>query len=200
MEGPALLSAGDHALFFLQTGDATDFPPSSDDAWALMPERIYVDERGADPDRWQRRNSRRRLARHDHEGRAHTLVTEVSAPIRAEDQLLHDGETPLGSLSVITAHTARRLDIGLTAATRGILLGRYARCDSADLIHDDSISRTHLLILRVEDKLYAFDTASTFGSYIQRGTRARHSFDVLGLDERAEITLADRDVVLRWHP
>ena len=79
VEGPALLSCGRHALYFLQTGDATDFPRSAADAWAMLPERIYIDERDAEPDRWQRRIARHRVRPRRHD-RARTIVTEIRGP------------------------------------------------------------------------------------------------------------------------
>ena len=53
-EGPALLSAGRHALFAFPTGDPSAWPELATDAWAMWPERVYVAERSAEPDRWRR--------------------------------------------------------------------------------------------------------------------------------------------------
>jgi hypothetical protein len=59
------------------------------------------------------------------------------------------------------------LPLGATAARRGVLLGRYERCDAAGLpvLSDAALSRVHLLLLELEGALYALDTASTNGSW-----------------------------------
>lgn len=58
-EGPMFLTCGSYALFFLVTGDPAAWPEDAAEAWACIPERVYVDEQEAEPDRWQRRRGRR---------------------------------------------------------------------------------------------------------------------------------------------
>lgn len=200
-EGPAMLSSGDYALFFLQTGDATDWPPLAGDAWAMLPQRVYLDERGAEPDRWQRRRANRRAPRMDHEEAAGlSRVTAIRGPVGTDEKLIREGEEPLGALNVLTAESARRVRVGPAALSRGILLGRYSRCDVADMLDDDCISRSHLLLLQVEGKVYAIDTASSHGSYIDGGGRQPQEFRVHALTGETTIVLADESAVLRWHP
>jgi len=198
-EGPALLSCGEYALFFLQTGDATDWPALAADAWSMLPRRIYLDERDAEPDRWQRRAAGQWIHRRER-NEEHTLITAIRGPVRADDRLLRDGEQPLGALNLLTQHTARRVVVGPAAASSGILLGRYSRCDAADALSDYEISRTHLLLLRVENRMYAVDTASTHGSYVDRGARQHHEFRILALEGETCVVLGDERAALRWHP
>ncbi len=54
-EGPTFLSVGGHALFLVVSGDDTDWPEAAADAWKCIPERVYLDEVGAEPDRWARK-------------------------------------------------------------------------------------------------------------------------------------------------
>jgi len=204
-EGPAMLSSGDYALFFLQTGDATDWPSVASYAWAMLPKRVYLDDRAAEPDRWDRRRANRHANRRvewrdreDDDGLSR--VTAIRGPVRTDEKLIRDGEQPVGALNVLTARSARRVRVGPAALSRGILLGRYSRCDAADVLDGDCISRSHLLLLRVEGKLYAIDTASTFGSYADRGGTQQHEFRVLALEGDTTIVLADESAVLRWHP
>ena len=121
-------------------------------------------------------------------------------PVHADDRLLDDDEHPLGALSVITDRSARRFDVGPTAASRGILLGRYARCDAAELIDDDSVSRTHLCSS-------APPTSSTRST--QRARSARTSAAARGRSSRStawysivrpSFVLANGRVSVRWSP
>jgi hypothetical protein len=54
-EGPTFLSAGGHALFIVVSGEDPVWPESAADAWKCIPERVYLDEKDAEPDRWKRR-------------------------------------------------------------------------------------------------------------------------------------------------
>ncbi|HWO23948.1 MAG TPA: FHA domain-containing protein [Kofleriaceae bacterium] len=54
-EGPMFLACGNYALFFLVTGDPAAWPEDAAEAWACIPERVYVGEQEAEPDRWKRR-------------------------------------------------------------------------------------------------------------------------------------------------
>ncbi len=79
------------------------------------------------------------------------------------------------------------------AATRGILFGRYERCDANGLgvMRDISLSRVHLLLLDVAGTLHAIDTVSTNGTTID-GQSVR--CEAL----RADATLRLGNVSLRW--
>jgi hypothetical protein len=54
-EGPMFLQIGGYALFFLVTGDQVGWPEAASEAWQCIPERVYLDEALAEPDRWHRR-------------------------------------------------------------------------------------------------------------------------------------------------
>jgi pSer/pThr/pTyr-binding forkhead associated (FHA) protein len=198
-EGPALLSCGDYALYVLQTGDATDWPPLAGDAWSMLPRRVYLDERKAEPDRWQRRAMRQERRRPPRDVGTHSFITAIRGPVLSDDGLLREGETAIGAFNVLTDRSARRFSVGPAAASRGILLGRYSRCEASDLFADGSISRTHLLLLEVGGTLYAIDTASTEGSFVDRDDRRRREFRVVALEDDDVVVIGDDRAVVRWH-
>ena len=134
-EGPAFLAAGGYALFALPTGDPSSWPELATDAWEMLPARVHVAERSAEPDRWRRG--------------PHALI------------------------------------------------GRYPRCEGADLLTDTHVSRAHVLLCRLADRVWAIDVASTAGtaSASRPGQRRR----VLGLDE-GPVVLAEHRATVEWSP
>ena len=86
------------------------------------------------------------------------------------------------------------------ALRRGILLGRYSRCDVAHLLGEHSISRAHALLLEVEGDVWLFDTASTEGTYARRlGERARE-IRAVRLDSIDRAVLGEGRASLSWEP
>jgi hypothetical protein len=190
-EGPSLVSLGPYALFFLPTGDPTDWPELATDAWASLPERVFFDERRAEPDAFRRGPHRRRGA--DPRAGSITYLPAVSA---ATPDLLTEGERPRGTLRVSTPRGERDLPVGADALARGILLGRYERCEFAELF-DEFVSRAHLLVREVGGAVVAVDTASTSGTFVQgRERRAR----VVALDRGEVAELGERLGRVSWSP
>jgi hypothetical protein len=187
-DGPAMISCGSYALFLLQTGDPSDWPSSADDAWSMLPERVMRREQAAEPDRWRR-------GQHRSAGpRTCSSVTGIPGLVSPEQRLIAAGEAPVGQLHVRTATGGRVLRVGDEALSRGILLGRYARCDGADLFTDHNYSRAHVLVKRVDDRVYAIDTASTEG-VSDRDERRVRSVD---LDRERLVLLGPRRAVVQW--
>ena len=54
-----------------------------------------------------------------------------------------------------------------------MLLGRYARCDSAKLTDDPSMSRVHALLIEIEGRVLLVDTASINGTRLVGEHRSR---------------------------
>jgi hypothetical protein len=77
---------------------------------------------------------------------------------------------------------------------RGILIGRDDRCSTGGF-DEGNLSRVHLVLLSVDDEVWAIDTAST------NGTRAKDgpSFRQLLLSGEKDLALAD-SLFLRWSP
>ncbi len=213
-EGPTFLAVGGHALFLVVSGDDPVWPESAAEAWKCIPERVYLDEHEAEPDRWRRR--RRAHVEEPTDGGAHlaegtgvvdvaepspsgrdhgdpariTLVRTQPGPARARVSLLGEDDTELGQLVVTGAGKSQRIAIGERAAGGGILLGRYERCDThgATAVSHHGVSRVHLLVLSIGDALYAIDTGSTNGTF-RTGSDAE--VRIARLDDDVELVLGE---------
>lgn len=193
-EGPALVSVPPFALYALPTGDPSDWPELATDAWAMLPERVFLDERRAEPDRFRRGAHRARPRAEGSIRESHiTLLPALAAPA---DRLVDDDEQPAGHLHVLTPRGSRRLAVGPRALSRGILLGRYERCDVSELF-EDTVSRAHLLVKEVGGHVVGIDTASTCGTYVQGREDAVRTV-ALGAGQTA--ILADAGGTVRWEP
>lgn len=201
-EGPIFLRCGNFALFCMVTGDPTDWPSSAEAGWQCIPERVYIQEEEAEPDQWQRRRPGRRQKALPADAKRVTRVQPRRGPTRAKRHLLGPGEEPLGNLRISTDQASQTLVIGVEAAKRGILLGRYERCDThgAKVLTHDNISRVHLLVLGVEGQLYAIDTASTNGTWLREDDGSCQELRITPLDPRDELLLGEELAFVRWVP
>lgn len=211
VEGPAFVFIGRYALYCFPTGDVDAWPEDAPAAIAALPERLYEDERDAEPDRWRRgrhaRGPRDRWAEGsrvgDDEGfdsrrsSSITRVTSTSGPARARVDELGVGDELLGTLEVQSRLGQDEVRVGAGGAARGLLLGRYSRCDTAGAtsLSLEKISRVHLLVVRIAGELWAIDTASTNG-VASGGTGVR----VHRLQAGDELSLADGAGAVRWRP
>lgn len=195
-EGPMFVRCGRYALFLLLTGDPTAWPDEAEDGWACIPERVYFEEQNARPERWRQRAQRHRRAAQPERASRSTIVQTMRGPSRLRASLLEEGERPAGTLCVATADTSQALSVGRRALREGILLGRYDRCDGDGpaVFTDPKISRVHLLVVAVQDRVYAVDTASTNGIKRRAGREQR----VIALDRGAEVVLGDDLGTVTW--
>lgn len=182
-EGPTFMRCAGHALFVLPLGDPTDWPERADDAWSMLPERVYFDELQCVPDGT---NSHVRIDR-----TRQSRIFRTHGPRDTGMGLVEAGVA--GSLEVTSDGKRGRLAIGDRALRDGVLLGRYARCDGAELLADASLSRVHLLLLHIDDALLAIDTASRNGSHLPGHSKAR----VIAIDGDTEIHLG-KHTSIRW--
>ncbi|MBA3538662.1 MAG: hypothetical protein H0T79_03465 [Deltaproteobacteria bacterium] len=158
-EGPVVIRCGGYTIFALPLGDPTDWPASADDAWACLPERVYFDELERVP-----QGSLVRLPMVRPAGRTITsVVHRTHGPWDTGMQLVTGGDVA-GTLVVRGPRGGGQILVGQQALSDGVLLGRYGRCDSAELGGDESVSRVHALLLLVGERLLAIDTSSTNGS------------------------------------
>lgn len=182
--GPVLLWCGALAVLLFPTGEGdASWPEDAEDAWTRIPPRAFVQTTPA-------ASAVRPLA-----VGATTLVTTFDGPVLASPDA--DGsEPPHGELRVASASGRVALRVGARAAGRGLLLGRYDRCDTAGLsvLGDPGLSRVHLLLVEIDGGLHAIDTASRNGTWC-RGQRARVTRLLPGL----RLSLAGRAVV-EWRP
>src|SRR6059058_3128053 len=77
---------------------------------------------------------------------------------------------------------------------RGILVGRDDRCSHGG-VEEGNLSRVHLVLLSVDDEVWAIDTASTNGTRVYNG----QPFRQLLMTGEAQLVLADA-LALRWAP
>jgi hypothetical protein len=211
VEGPAFIFIGRYALFCFPTSATDDWPEDPKAALAALPQRLYSDERDAEPDRWRRGHHAHRAKNEwaegskvedqepfaDRRSSVITRVTSVNGPSRARVDALGPGDELLGTLEVQSRLGHDEVRVGVGGADRGLLLGRYSRCDTAGAtsLSLEKISRVHLLVVRVGDDLWAIDTASTNG-VASGGTGVR----VHRLQAGDELSLADGVGAVRWRP
>ncbi|MEM9488146.1 MAG: FHA domain-containing protein [Myxococcota bacterium] len=204
-EGPLFIRCGSYVLFFIVTGDQIAWPDSAEDGWDCIPERVYLETGEAEPDRWQRKRAVRDARKPKGKGerkearQAITLVQSVPGPVRARTRLVEPDEESIGTLRITAESGMHKLVIGAQAARGGILLGRYSRCDvdGSQLLTNESISRVHLLLVSIEDRLYAVDTASTHGTWVRSEDR---EIRIEPLEPGIDLSLGEDLVQLRWQP
>jgi hypothetical protein len=156
-EGPAFVRCAGHAIFVLPLGDPSDWPENAADAWQMLPERVYFDELRTSP--------HASSPRMELETRSKSWIFRTHGPRETGESLVERGDVA-GMLEVIGPARQGRLQIGDRALRDGVLIGRYARCDGAEMLEDLSMSRVHMLLLHTEDALLAIDTCSRNGSHL----------------------------------
>lgn len=185
-EGPAIVRCGGYTLFALPLGDPSDWPQSAEDAWSMLPARVYLDEippdiaRGSLPVIPQRPPSL-----------GASTITRTPG-VRDTGMPLVQGDVA-GHLELYTPTKQVTLAIGESALEDGVLIGRYDRCDAKDIAGDDtSLSRVHALLMRIEDRLLLLDTASSNGTF-ERGEQVR----VVVIEADTELRLGKKTYA-RW--
>ena len=182
-EGPAFVRVGAYRVMAFQTGSRDSWPESARDAWEMLPERIFVDEREAEPDavqRWSMKQS------------ARGKITLLPAALGANDPR---GGHPLGTLTIRSRRGAIERTITVAEAKRGVLLGREPRCDFSGLLAHMQVSRVHLLIAQIGGRTWVVDTGSLAGLR-EDGELVR----AVELDRARELTMGMDLVGLRWTP
>jgi len=160
-EGPAIVRCGGYCLFALPLGDPSDWPEAGEDAWSMLPERVYLDELDRCP------QGTAPSVRMPSANLRETFITRTGGP-RDTMQRLAQGDAA-GVLELRTPNRQLALTIGEDALRDGVLLGRYGRCDARDLAgEDESLSRVHSLLIRSDERLLLVDTASSNGTFIAR--------------------------------
>ena len=120
------------------------------------------------------------------------MITAVHGPTRARIDVSSDER--LGCLELTSAIGNDVIDVGVEAARRGLLLGRYHRCDSGGItsLALERISRVHVLVIEAVERLWVIDAASTNGIAVAGKTVRVHP-----LGERDSVELAGVGTV-RW--
>lgn len=196
-EGPVFVRCGSYTLLCFPTGDALPWADSAVEGWECIPERIYLDQRSADPDRWRRRELRGQMSRLPNEQRAVRGTRVQTLPgLRLANRMLVDAdEDPLGVLQVKSDMGACQLEVGPRALGQGVLLGRNDRCDSGgmDVFTNESISRVHMVLVEIAGRVYVVNTASTNGVWV-----GDNEVRLAPLEPGEEFTLGDGLAHLVW--
>lgn len=215
-DGPVFLTcAGYHVMLFPTARGGVLWPARGEDAWDALQERVYVD-RGAEARR-EGANATAGPARAGEaasgdapdeppEGeeaftgrRRGTSVIGLPGPLFTEQTETSRGARIVAHLILPHAEGDTPVELPLTRASldRGVLLGRYDRCDNADVgaLTAERVSRVHALLIRVDGRVWVIDTASTNGLF-QDGKRRRQL--ELAMDHAAQFGLS-RGLV-RWEP
>jgi hypothetical protein len=131
----------------------------------------------------------------DADSRAATLVTTSVGPV-FPSLALDDSDPPRGEILVSSAPGRVGVRLGARAARRGVLLGRYDRCDTTGLpvLSDLALSRVHLLVLELDGALWGIDTASRNGCWCG-GRRVR----AVRMEPGLRVSLAGKATV-EWCP
>ena len=189
-EGPAFLRCASHAIFVMPLGDPSDWPNRPEDAWDMLPERVYFDEMQCRPE--GSLTNMPNVKPHSDFKRKTTMIFRTHGPRETGEAMIVNGDVA-GWLEVIGETRRGTLALGDGALRDGVLIGRYARCDGAALLEDPSMSRVHMLLLHVEDALLAIDTASRNGSHLPGAAQAR----VIAITGETEIHLGNHTRI-RW--
>jgi len=201
VEGPVFASCARYALYLLPAGGDLPWPERGVDAWDCIPERVYLDDVPAEPDRWTRRRMRAsapdddpRRAGDPRNGRP-TWVVALRGPAPARQRMLAEDEQPLGELRIGSADGTGAIVVGRAALREGVLLGRAPRCDTGPLglLTSRAISRVHLLVKEIDNEVYAVDTASTHGVWLG-GERVR----IARLTFGTQLTLDANGTRVEW--
>ena len=185
--------AGDYVVLLLNRG-ASNLPAEGGKAWAALQEKSAGRFSSTNPLPKHSLQPRPRLQLVSDMG-AHPEYTSVEGP-------LHLGTVDLASDKAIGVVSLRGWDTDVSiplpakALARGIMVGRYARCQIRTEIHGDfsELSRVHLLLLLDESGLWAIDTASSNGT-----TMDGRYFRTARLGGEALIELPG-EITLRWQP
>jgi hypothetical protein len=168
-DGPLYIAIGNIAIWFLPC-PGSSFPSSADEAWQALAPRTFLDRRS--PSDSVRPSSSAAVSSPKNAAVSQpmalderTHVTQVAAPLLlGEDD---DPEIAWGTLKI--SHGARREKRAISAERleQGILLGRYGRCSLLLETTENTVSRVHVLLLRLGAEVWILDTASTHG--VKRG-------------------------------
>ncbi|HEY3357069.1 MAG TPA: FHA domain-containing protein, partial [Polyangia bacterium] len=173
-EGPLFAAVAGYALLCVPAAASAPavWTPGPAAAWDALPPRGFIDLRTTAPAR----------ARHRPDpDLSVSRISRIDAPSRLGAEPA-DGP-PWAELTLTTPGAQERHPISAEQISRGVLIGRYPRC-LAGTGAAESLSRVHLLIVRIGDEVWAIDTASTNGT-----ERHGHDIDavVLAADDELEL-------------
>lgn len=157
-EDTAFLRLGSLVLVLLPTG-AAPIAASADEAYAEIPKRIFLDERtGFAPPGEQLAA----LVDRSDPLTSNTAISSVAAPEVLRRLRAPEPADDVAALQLRYGHQRTQIAIAGGTLERGILIGRYSRCDLGfDLSSAERLSRVHCLIIQDREGPVAIDTASS---------------------------------------
>jgi hypothetical protein len=200
-EGPIFLACQDHAIMAFVTGDPTDWPESARDAWACIPARVFVEERLAPTAEGSKRSRLPGARRMPIEIGRITLVRRHEGPVHVVDRRMSEDDSAHGILMIQSGEKTEVLRVGRESLRRGLLVGRYDRCQASErnAIEDVNVSRVHLMVVEIVGQPFAIDLASSNGSY----RAVKHStelvrFQSTQMEEGVVVALGSTDSCIGW--
>ena len=170
-QGPVFVRLGELTLAALVTGDSAPIAGDANDAFDCIPPRVFLRERSTSPGALIRGRVERDLL----SGCTRVHQRPAALPL---GQLPATSREQIGTLWIeskrgFSCRPLRAIDLA-----RGILIGRYERCDViGGNIVDHRLSRVHLLLIADGSELFAVDTASSNGSRLKQRPIALVHFD-----------------------
>ncbi len=185
-EGPLFVHMLGYQLYLFPTGTLAPsrWESTADATWNSFPERVYLDQRI--PERMNR-EARRPAGR----ARRQTYMTLLPAAqhLRAKPGA---GGNIVGTILLSAENTQIAHRVSAEDLERGMLIGRYERCQLAGASH--SLSRVHLVLLLDGGDIWAVDTASLNGTIVDG-----QKISAIVLDREVELKLP-AGMGMRWVP
>ncbi len=185
-QGPLYAAVGPYALLFIPIRgySGASWPARAEEAWMGLPPRQFFDRRYPEAVRLPR-SRRRRL-----DGRRYqTDISRVGPLLTLSGP--EERETAWGELRLERGREVERHVLSRERLEQGVLLGRYERCGIHLSEGLGSLSRVHLLLVRLGEDVLAIDTASTNGTW-----RGRTEIETTPLGDVDSLVLGS---VLRLH-
>ena len=187
-EGPLFVHLLGYQLYLFPTGALAPSRWESDAeaTWSSFPERIYLDHRIP-----ERMNKEPRRPAPSGRARRHTYMTLLPAAqhLRAKPGA---GGHVVGTILLSAENTQIAHRVSAEDLERGVLIGRYERCQLAGASH--SLSRVHLVLLLDGGDIWAVDTASLNGTIV-----SGQKISAIVLDREVELKLP-AGMGMRWVP
>ncbi len=189
--GPLFVEVEGYAIWFVPTGGGPGaWPERAEAAFDALPRRTFV--RSAEPrapkePRAVGPEGYRVAAQPVRDRSLQSLVTGIAPPCALDED---DPANPFAVLTLETDAERKRYKVSAERIARGVLLGRYGRCDLLAQTPEARVSRVHALLVRLGDDTWILDTASSNGTWsdIERVTaRVLQDGDVLALSDELHV-------------
>ena len=163
-EGPLFVTVGCYAVLFVPKNAVAggDWPADAKSAWNALAPRQFIDRRDAPPPGEEPRRAPSWNRELSVSARSISRITRVGAPALLGAEAVLRGPV-WAELAVEDDAGMAKHKLSVEQVDRGVLLGRSSRCQ-VGLNTDDTLSRVHILVVRIGEDVWAIDTASTNGT------------------------------------